>query len=262
VRGRLHDRRPELVRDPPAAGRPVTLVWVKRVWRCKGPLRGKQTWTETSEAIRPRAAWTERARAEVPAGRRAGQTVAAVAEEFGVGGGTVMAVVRDYGRRLVADPARLDAVHTLGVDETAFLAATPTSGTAFATGIVALNGRPRLLDVVEGRSEKALASPSRSSPSNTGERTVVAQTTLPASATSPGSSPHRPVRRPASATAARVERDHGPTRSSPAPGFLDGGLHRLLDLVGVLCHGHHDEPRRPEHGRGRNTLTRLFHATA
>jgi hypothetical protein len=42
------------------------------------------------------------------------------------------------------------------VDETAFLAATPTSGTVFATGVVVLNGRARLLDVVEGRSGKAL----------------------------------------------------------------------------------------------------------
>ena len=157
VRARLHDRRPSWVRDLPAAGRPVTLVWVKRVWRCVEPRCAKRTWTETSEAIRPRAAWTERARRE--ACRRVGelgQTVAAVAAEFGVGWATVMAAVRDYGRPLVDDPARLDGVHTLGVDETAFLAATPVSGTTFATGIVALNGRARLLDVVEGRSGKAL----------------------------------------------------------------------------------------------------------
>ena len=29
-----HGRRPVRVRDLPAAGRPVTLIWVKRVWRC------------------------------------------------------------------------------------------------------------------------------------------------------------------------------------------------------------------------------------
>jgi transposase len=83
--------------------------------------------------------------------------VAAVAAEFGVGWATVMAAVRDYGLPLVDDPNRLDRVHTLGVDETSFLAATPTSGTAFATGIVALNGRARLLDVVPGRSVTALS---------------------------------------------------------------------------------------------------------
>ncbi len=34
VLARLHNRRPTWVRDLPAGGRPVTLVWVKRVWRC------------------------------------------------------------------------------------------------------------------------------------------------------------------------------------------------------------------------------------
>jgi transposase len=158
VRARLHDRRPSWVRDLPAAGRPVTLVWVKRVWRCHEARCPKRTWTETSPVIRPRAAWTERARAE--ACRRVGelgQTVAAVAAEFGVGWATVMAAVREYGQPLVDDRHRLDGVHTLGVDETAFLAATPTAGTVFATGIVALNGRARLLDVVEGRSGTALS---------------------------------------------------------------------------------------------------------
>jgi transposase len=158
VRARLHDRRPSWVRDLPAGGRPVTLVWVKRIWRCTESRCAKQTWTETSTLIRPRAAWTERARRE--ACRRVGEdghTVAAVAAEFGVGWGTVMTAVRDYGLPLVDDPNRLERVHTLGVDETAFLAATRTSGTAFATGIVALNGRARLLDVIEGRSGNALS---------------------------------------------------------------------------------------------------------
>jgi transposase len=157
VRARLHDRRPSWVRDLPAAGRPVTLVWVKRVWRCHEPRCVKRTWTETSDAIRPRCVLTERARRE--ACRRVGEdghTVASVAADFGVGWGTVMAAVRDYGRPLVDDPDRLDEVDTVGVDETAFLAATALAGTRFATGIVALNGRARLLDVVEGRSGTAL----------------------------------------------------------------------------------------------------------
>ena len=43
VRARLHDRRPSWVRDLPAAGRPVTLVWVKRIWRCTDPhARGRR----------------------------------------------------------------------------------------------------------------------------------------------------------------------------------------------------------------------------
>jgi len=67
----LHDRRPCSVRDLPSGGRPVALVWVKRVWGCPHPLCPKRTWTETSAAIAPRASLTARARAEVC--RRVGQ---------------------------------------------------------------------------------------------------------------------------------------------------------------------------------------------
>ncbi|MBA2640996.1 MAG: ISL3 family transposase [Nocardioidaceae bacterium] len=158
VQAKLHNRRPSWVRDLPSAGRPVRLVWVKRVWRCGEPRCPRVTWTETSEQIRPRASWTERARRE--ACRRVGQdghTVTAVAADMGVGWATIMAAVREYGAPLVDDPDRLEGVHALGVDETAFLAATPTAGTVFATGIVALNGRPRLLDIVQGRSGSALS---------------------------------------------------------------------------------------------------------
>jgi transposase len=156
VQAKLHARRPTWVRDLPAAGRPVTLVWVKRVWRFHEPRCAKQTWTETHEQIRSRCVLTERARRE--ACRRVGEdghTVAAVAADLGVGWGTIMAAVRDYGIPLVEDPDRLDEVDTVGVDETAFLAATALSGTRFATGVVALNGRARLLDVVDGRSGTA-----------------------------------------------------------------------------------------------------------
>ena len=154
---RLHDRRPTWVRDLPAGGRPVTLVWVKRVWRCREPLCPVSTWTETSEAIRARACWTERARRE--ACRRVGQDghdVDQVATCFGVSWGTAMAAVREYGTPLVQDPARLEAVEALGVDETAFLAANHAHHTLFVTGIVDVRS-PRLLDVVQGRSGPVLA---------------------------------------------------------------------------------------------------------
>jgi transposase len=140
----------------------VTLIWVKRVWRCAQPRCARRTWTETSELIRPRASLTERARAE--ACRRVGQDghdVAAVAVEYGVGWHTIMRAVDDHGRPLIDDPARLAGVRAVGVDETAFLAATATHATEFVTGIVDLTGHPgraaRLLDVVEGRSGKALS---------------------------------------------------------------------------------------------------------
>jgi transposase len=37
----VHDRRPRWVRDLPAGGRPVTLVWFTRVWRCAEPAGGQ-----------------------------------------------------------------------------------------------------------------------------------------------------------------------------------------------------------------------------
>jgi len=157
VAARLHDRRPTWVRDLPAGGRPVTVVWVKRVWRCMEAACPVSTWTETSSAIRARASWTERARRE--ACRRVGQdghSVDQVRVAFGVSWGTVMAAVREYGIPLVEDPARLDGVQALGVDETAFLAANHAHHTLFVTGIVDVRAS-RLLDIVDGRSGSVLS---------------------------------------------------------------------------------------------------------
>jgi transposase len=158
----LHDRRPCWIRDLPTAGRPVTLVWIKRVWRCPHQLCLTRTWTETSPVIMPRASLTERARVEVC--RRVGEdgaSVAAVAREFGIGWGTAMAAVRAHGTPRVDARDRLDGVQVLGVDETAFQAASATRSTSFVTGIVDLTrqGRPaRLLDVVADRSASGLVS--------------------------------------------------------------------------------------------------------
>ena len=76
----LHDRRPSWVRDLPSGGRPVTVVWVKRVWRCRHTLCPTRTWTETSPVIAVRASLTERARAEIC--RRVGED-----GDWGRGGG-------------------------------------------------------------------------------------------------------------------------------------------------------------------------------
>lgn len=158
VLARDHGRRVVQVRDLPSGGRPVTLTWVKRLWRCAVPDCPVRTWTETIEAIRPRASLTERAR-RVACERvgRDGHTVAQVAAEYGVTWATVMNAVRDYGRPLVQDPARLVGVTAIGVDETAFTAAGPRRSTTFVTGIVDLSARPaRLLDVVPERTGNAV----------------------------------------------------------------------------------------------------------
>jgi transposase len=87
VRAELHGRRMVRVRDLPIGGRPVVLLWRKRIWRCGEPACGVRTWTERAAAIRPRAVLTERARAE--ACRRVGKdahSVAAVARDLGLAG--------------------------------------------------------------------------------------------------------------------------------------------------------------------------------
>lgn len=60
---------------------------------------------------------------------------------------------------LIDDPARLAEVSAVGADETAYLRASATRSTTFATGIADLTpGQPaRLLDVVEGRSGTVLS---------------------------------------------------------------------------------------------------------
>ncbi len=70
------------------------------------------------------------------------QDAASVAVMLGVGWGTVMRAVVEYGTPLVEDPARLAGVASIGVDETSFLAANRFHHTEFITGIVAL-ARPR-----------------------------------------------------------------------------------------------------------------------
>ena len=88
--------------------------------------------------------------------------MAAVAREFGVGWGTIMAAVRDHDQPRIDEAARLDHVGVVGVDETAFRAASTSHPTQFVTGIVDLTRRTggvaRLLDVVPGRSADALNS--------------------------------------------------------------------------------------------------------
>jgi transposase len=156
VRAEVHGRRTVRVRDLPIGGRPVVLVWRKRIWRCRELACGVRTWTERVAAVRPRAVLTERAGAE--AARRVGKdahAVAAVARDLGVGWATIMRAVGDHGSPLVDDPARLQGVATLGLDETSFLKATRLAPTRWVTGLVDLEGG-RLLEVVADRTRAAV----------------------------------------------------------------------------------------------------------
>jgi transposase len=131
----------------------VVLVWRRRLWRCGEPACAVGTWTEHTDVIQPRAVLTERARAE--ACRRVGKdthAVAAIVRDLCVGWHTIMRAVREQGRMLVSDPARLGGVSSLGLNETTFLKATPTAPTRYVTGLVDVK-RGRLLDVVSDRTK-------------------------------------------------------------------------------------------------------------
>lgn len=95
---RAKDRRPVWVRDLPIAGRPVVICWHKRVWCCAHPLCGKRTWTETHQAIAPRACLTQRARAwALEQVGDVDRDVADVARQLGVGWHTIMRIVTGLG---------------------------------------------------------------------------------------------------------------------------------------------------------------------
>ena len=152
----LHDRRETLVRDVDAFDRPVRLRWRKRVWRCREPLCTQVTWTERCAAIPSRAVLTERAaRRACRRIGKAGQSVAAVARDLGVGWHTVMWSVWRHGQPLVDDPTRLDGVTALGMDETAFLRANRHHSTTYVSGLVD-TATGRLLDVVPDRTATAV----------------------------------------------------------------------------------------------------------
>lgn len=156
VRAHAHARPEVVVRDVAAFDRRVRLRWRKRRWRCREAACPAGTWTETHPGIASRAALTERARRQ--ACRRVGkggEAVAVVARDLGVGWHTVMRAVEAYGRPLVDDPARLAGVRMLGMDETAWLAATRTHHTLYVSGMVD-TATGRLLDVVPDRTASAV----------------------------------------------------------------------------------------------------------
>ena len=145
-------RRRVKVRDLPVGGRPVVLVWSKRVWRCAEAACEVGSWSETSPLIRPRAVLSVRARRE--AARRVGEdglSVAAVARWLGVGWSTVMEAVREFGEPLAAEQlGSLAGVRSVGMDEHRWR----SRPDRWATGFCDLE-TGRLLEVVPGRSGAA-----------------------------------------------------------------------------------------------------------
>ena len=157
VRAVGHGRARSVVRDLPIAGVATVLVFARRRWLCPEALCAMRTWSEHVDAVARRASLTERARRRLAdMVNIEGWSIAAAGVEFGVGWHTANQAVAAYTDPAVEDPARLDGVTSIGVDEKRFLNATSTHRTVFTTQIVDLD-RHRLLDVIEGRSRDVLA---------------------------------------------------------------------------------------------------------
>src|SRR3954469_19626751 len=153
-----HGRRRVRLHDAPSFGRPVRLVWAKRLWRCPDAGCPAGTFTEEHPLAPPRAKLTARAVAwAVDALERFDTSVSALAHQLGVSWHTAWDAIRPEAERRIAAPGRLTGVDALGVDEHVWKH-TGLPGTGMVTGIVdhTRDGqgrvRARLLARAEGRS--------------------------------------------------------------------------------------------------------------
>jgi transposase len=149
-------RRPVVLVDLPAFGRPAQLVWHKRRWRCPDRSCGTGTFTEGQPAIAAaRAGVTDRAGRWMCRQVGGGRPVSAVASELGCDWHSVMDAVVAYGTPLVDDPGRIGEVGALGLDETLFVREGGWNRRSWVTSIVDVTRPAQLLDIVEGRTAKA-----------------------------------------------------------------------------------------------------------
>lgn len=158
-----HGRRPVRLHDIPCFGRPVHLIWAKRVWRCTDGDCPAGTFTESHPLAGPRAKLTSRAVTwATDALARFDTSVSALAHQLGVSWHTTWDAIKPEATRRTTATGRLEGVNALGVDEHVWSHTGPP-GSGMVTGIVDhtldANGviHARLLDLVEGRSGKAYA---------------------------------------------------------------------------------------------------------
>jgi transposase len=113
-----HGRRVRMLHDAPCFGRVTLVRWLVRIWRCREPACPLSTFSEAHDVAPPRTVLTTRAvRWAVEALSDDDTTVSAVARHLGVDWHTAWNAIEVEARARVANPARLQNVTTLGVDE-------------------------------------------------------------------------------------------------------------------------------------------------
>lgn len=161
-----HGRRTIRLVDAPSFGRPVQIVWRKRTWACDEPACPVGVFTEQHDGVaRPRGLLTLRACWwAIKQLRFEHASVLGLARQLGTTWRTVWRSIEPLLQAMADDPARFDAVVSLGVDEHIWHHVDErTRGPKALTGMVdptrdqAGRTRARLLDLVPGRSGKAYA---------------------------------------------------------------------------------------------------------
>jgi transposase len=118
ITARVKDRPLRRIKDLPASGQSVELWWRKRRLVCSEVLCSRRSFTQCSQAIRPRARLTERLRNKlahaIAAGNRA---VSEVAAEFDVSWPTAHKALIAAAARWLPEPT---PTSRLGIDETRF----------------------------------------------------------------------------------------------------------------------------------------------
>src|SRR5215212_8765086 len=113
-----HGRRVRTLHDAPCFGRVTLLRWLVRIWRCQEPACPTGTFSEPHDLAPPRTALTVRAVGwAADALSYDDTTVSALARHLGVGWHTCWDAIEVEAKARTSDPARLNGVKTLGVDE-------------------------------------------------------------------------------------------------------------------------------------------------
>jgi transposase len=114
----IKDRSLLQLKDLPACGQVVELWWRKRRLACVEPLCPRQSFTQTSSAVRPRGRVTERLRNRVAIAIASGnRAVSEVAAEYGVSWPTAHRALVAAAARWLPEP---EPTSRLGIDETRF----------------------------------------------------------------------------------------------------------------------------------------------
>ena len=158
-----HGRRRIRLNDIPCFGRPVRLIWAKRLWRCQDQHCPRKVFSEQHPLAGSRAILTRRAiRWATDALEKFDTSVSALAHQLGVSWRALWKGIEAEVRRRIGKPERLTGIDALGVDEHVWTH-TGFPGSGMVTGIIDHtrdehgNVHARLLDLVPGRSGKAYA---------------------------------------------------------------------------------------------------------